>query len=313
MHTLRPALPDLKQLADRLGGELSAGGRRALVPGPGHSKRDRSLSLRVSDEGDRILFNSFSGDSARDVFAYLGIDNASEYKPSRKEIDAARRLRDAEARRLLAEKLAFCAGVWEETEPLSDTPGARYLWNRGLVLGCSDIRFARLAPRGVPWNRMAGDPPPPDPHPAVVCLARNGQGEPRGLHLTFVTDDGRKAFGDRSKLMIGPMTGAALRVDTVRHDGVLAVGEGLESSGAFSILRDVPTWPTFSTSGLKGFEVPPNVRHLIIAADNDENGAGLKAAEDLAARVCRRCSVDIEMPRRAGADWNNVLMEGADG
>lgn len=312
VHTIRPALPDLKDIVRRIGGEVTAGGRLASVPGPGHSKRDRSLSLRVSDDGTRILFHDFTGShSAREVFAYLGISNISEYKPTRAEVEAARRVREAEARRLEAEKLEYCSWVWSGTIPFADTWGARYLWNRGLVIDCPDIRFHPAAPRHVPWNRMADAPPPPAPAPAVVCVARNGRGEARGLHLTYVTETGHKAFGQSSRLMMGPMSGAAVRTAPVTPDGVLAVGEGLETAGAFSILRGVPTWPTFSTSGLRSFEVPLQVRKLIIAADHDENGAGLEAAKDLAARACSRCEVEISAPGQVG-DWADVLMAGSE-
>jgi putative DNA primase/helicase len=312
-HRIRPAIPDLREIVARLGGDLSAGGRQASIPGPGHSKHDRSLSLRVSDEGDRILFNSFAGDSPRVVFAYLGIDNASEYKPTRQEIAAARRRRESEARRAEAEKLAFCASVWSGSMPLEGSPAARYLWNRGLVLdGCSDVRFHPAVDRKAPWNVMAGDPPPPAPHYAMVCLARDGHGAPRGLHATYLTEDGRKAFGDRSRLMFGPMAGAALRTAPVAADGTLAVAEGLETAGSYSLLRSVPTWAAFSTAGIEGFQPPLSVSRLLIAADNDENGAGLRAAEKLAKRLQGRCAVEIEVPARVG-DWNQVLMEGADG
>lgn len=313
VHSIRPAIPDLRDIVQRLGGELSAGGRQASIPGPGHSKRDRSLSLRVSDDSTRILFNSFAGDSAREVFAYLGIDNASEYKPTRQEIAAARRLREAEARKVEAEKLAFCRSVWEGSMPLQDSPAARYLWNRGLVLdGCNDIRFHPAVVRKAPWNVLHGDPAPPDPHPAMICLARDGLGAPRGLHATYITQDGSKAFGDRSRLMFGPMAGAALRTAPVSPDGTLGVAEGLETAGSYSVLRSVPTWAAFSTAGIEGFEPPMNVRRLLIAADNDANGAGMKAAEKLAKRLQGRCAVEIEVPRNEG-DWNTVLMEGADG
>ena len=266
------------------------------------------MSLRVSDDGTRILFNSFAGDEPRVVFAYLGIDDAEAGpKPSRAEVAAAIRRREEEAAKVEREKLAFCAEVWEGTLDLKDSIAARYLWNRGLVLDdCSDIRFHPAAPRRAPWNEHH-DSRPLEPHPALICLARNGRADPRGIHATYITEDGKKAFGDRSRLMYGPMSGAALRTAPVTPDGRLAVGEGLETAGAFSILRSVPTWPTFSTSGLKKFEIPPGVRRLLIAADNDENGKGLEAAEELAERARSRCEVEIHMPEITG-DWNTVLM-----
>lgn len=307
VHQIRPAIPDLRDIVHRLGGELSAGGRQASVPGPGHSKRDRSLSLKVSDDGTRVVFFSHAGDDFRLCKAHLGLADAREYKPSRSEIAEATRIRQAEARKLEAEKIAFCAEVWGGTVDLTGTPGALYLWNRGLVLECQDIRYHPAVPRKGPWSIMQGDPPPPAPAPAIVCLARNGHGEPRGLHATYVTPEGRKAFGNSSRLMFGPMRSAAVRTAPVGPDGTLAVAEGLETSGSFAVLRSVPTWPVFSTSGLKNFEIPPGVRRLLIAADNDENGKGLEAAEELAERARSRCEVEIHMPDKLG-DWNNVLM-----
>lgn len=309
---IRPALPDLKDIVARLGGDLSHGGRMASVPSPGHHKKDRGLSLRVSDDGERILFHSFNGASPRDVFAYLGIEGASEYKPSRQEYAVTMRRREAEARKLEAEKLAFCAEVWNGTLDLAGSLAARYLRNRGLVLdGCPDIRFHPSAPRRAPWS-AGTDAEPPLPIAAMVCLARNGRGEPRGIHATYISPEGMKAFGGRSRLMFGPMSGAALRTAPIATDGTLAVAEGVETAGGYSVLRSVPTWATFSTSGLTGFEVPAEVRRLLIAADHDENGAGFKAAEQLAHRVRGRCEVEIEVPRSPG-DWSTVMMEGADG
>jgi putative DNA primase/helicase len=51
-------LPSRQQIAQVLGGEVR--GDQVLVPGPGHSLRDRSLSIRLTENG--FVVHSFSGD-----------------------------------------------------------------------------------------------------------------------------------------------------------------------------------------------------------------------------------------------------------
>jgi hypothetical protein len=52
---------DLHRLARALGGEVNSG--QVLAPGPGHSPKDRSLSIRLSaDAPDGFIVNSFAGD-----------------------------------------------------------------------------------------------------------------------------------------------------------------------------------------------------------------------------------------------------------
>jgi hypothetical protein len=53
---------DLRSLARALGGEIS--GRQILAPGPGHSRGDRSLSIRIEPQApDGFLVHSFAGDN----------------------------------------------------------------------------------------------------------------------------------------------------------------------------------------------------------------------------------------------------------
>ena len=56
-------------LVRSLGGDLYAGGSRALVPGPGHGPADRSVSLLLSR--GRVVAHSFAGDDWRSVRAAL--------------------------------------------------------------------------------------------------------------------------------------------------------------------------------------------------------------------------------------------------
>src|SRR5690606_35887136 len=117
-------------------------------PGPGHSKRDRSLSLRLSDDGARVLFHSFADDSPRAVMTYLGISAGHAPEPTWQERRRMQKIREAQRRAREAEALAFCRRVWEGAEPIEGSPVERYLYNRGLILeGSPVVRFHPAAPR----------------------------------------------------------------------------------------------------------------------------------------------------------------------
>jgi putative DNA primase/helicase len=144
----------------------------------------------------------------------------------------------------------------------------------------------------------------------MVAIAQDSDGRPRGLHCTYIASDGSKAFGDRSRLMFGRLSGCAVRLCPAPINGVLAVAEGIENAGSYSTLRGVPCWSALSTSGLIGFVLPGGVRRLIIAADGDD--AGKAAAQSLAERASRSCAVIID-PAPDGRDWNDVLRGDRDG
>ena len=78
---------DLKTIVRRIGaGDIYNGGRAATVPGPGHSSRDRSLSLRVSDDGARVLWYSHANDDAakplQETVARWGSDELVTIRPA---------------------------------------------------------------------------------------------------------------------------------------------------------------------------------------------------------------------------------------
>ncbi len=126
------------------------------------------------------------------------------------------------------------------------------------------------------------------------------------MHVTYLSADGEKALRGSSRLMFGRTGGGAVRLQEIAADGVLGVGEGIETSAAFGSLKSVSTWAGLSTSGLRAFRPPPAVQRLLIAADSDDGGAGLLAARKLAERVQRQCDVEIH-PAPEGCDWNDVL------
>lgn len=289
---------DLRDLVKQHGGDLYAGGRAATMPGPGHSRADRSLSVRLSDDG-KVIFHSFANDTVRDCMSYLGIGPAEGRQSTPAERAREKARRERERRQAEAEDREFCRTLWNGTRPIAGTPAEAYLWSRHLVVdGLTDIAFHPAAPRS---KDPASDL---QPHPAMVALVRDVNRTPKALHVTFITPDGAgKAFGSRSRLMFASVRGHAVQLGWP-SDGVLAVGEGIETCGAYATLRGTPCWPCLSTSGLGAFVVPPGVRKLIIAADGDKGGA--EAAQRLAERACKACDVLID-PAPNGEDWADVL------
>ncbi|MDZ4375340.1 MAG: hypothetical protein U1C74_28490, partial [Phenylobacterium sp.] len=57
--------PSLLPLARAFGGDVYAGGRRALLPAPGHSCADRSVSLWL--QAGRVVVHSFGAGDWREV------------------------------------------------------------------------------------------------------------------------------------------------------------------------------------------------------------------------------------------------------
>ena len=77
---------------------------------------------------------------------------------------------------------------------------------------------------------------------------------------------------------------------------------------------NLPVWATLSTSGLEQVALPASATRIVILADHDASGAGLRAAETAARRLrSEGREVVIAMPSREGDDFNDLLLrEGPD-
>ena len=222
--------PDLYELRRQHGGMVYDGGRRWSGPGPGHSKRDSSLSVVVTDAG-RAIVHSFAGDDFRACAAHLGF--ADLRRPTTAELARERARRKAEIAKAEAEARTFCGAIWASGAPIEGTPAETYLFRRGLIYEGDAIRFHVAAPRA----RAPGGPK----HPAMIAAVQDVAGNANGLHVTYPDAAGRKAFGDRSRLMFGRTSAGAVRLQALDGD-TLAVGEGIETSLAFGALKSVPAW-----------------------------------------------------------------------
>lgn len=242
--------PNLRSAARALGGDV-AGRNRVRCPGPGHSRRDRSLSVTFTADG--FLVHSFAGDDFRDcrdhVKAVLGIhdDRPVAFRAPVQTIDP-----DCLPRQKTA------ADIWAQSIPIAGTLAETYLASRSLSYDGDALRF--YPGRG-----------------AMVALITDAiTGAPIGIHRTFLDGDGKKI--DRK--MLGAASGGVVRLsaDDEVSSG-LGIAEGIETALAVPFR---PVWACLSAGQIAAFPVLSGIEALTIFADQDR--AGINAANDCGER-----------------------------
>ena len=145
----------LAEIARALGGEVA--GAQVVAPGPGHGKRDRSLSVKLSASSpDGFLCHSFSGDhwrTCRDhVAGLLGLASDSwkrEPGPPRE-----RTPREPEP-----DNRAVALGLWRRRKPVEGTLAETYLRRtRGYAGMTPATSLARSRRRPSPTRDRDCDP-----------------------------------------------------------------------------------------------------------------------------------------------------------
>lgn len=283
--------PTLHAMVRAFGGVLLADGRSALIPGPGHSKRDRSVSLRQLPNG-RILIHCFSPkDDWRDVQAMLDarctmVDVPDAACPPSDEVDASRERKILRVRKL-----------WSGAVPVEGSRAETYLRGRGIHMAAwpSALRF-------LPHATSLDDK---RKRPALIAAITNHPGELQGVQITLLTPRGtEKATIETPRRIIGRLSGGAVRLCDGNGEGVLIVGEGVETALSASEALNAPAWSALTAGNLARFDPPDWVRRLIIAADRGP--AGEAAAETLADRMAERgLTAETMLAPDAYPDWND--------
>jgi putative DNA primase/helicase len=278
---------DLRAIARALGGEVV--GRQVVAPGPGHSPRDRSLSVTISAAApEGFLAFSHAGDDfaeCRDhVKARLGIDRRQQENrpqtPPRRPTQPPRD-DDRDARALMfAKQIAF------ELRPILGSPGETYLRDARKIV-TSAIEDVLDRTDGVGW------------HPAVYFNepghALHGRklgaiisvmtemitAEPTGAISRTYIHEGRKV--GKAKTLGSPAGIIRLSEDADVLEG-LHIAEGLETALAGMSIGLRPMWAAGSTALMAKFPVLSGVEALTVIVDHDANAAGERAARELEAR-----------------------------
>ena len=196
-------------------------------------------------------------------------------------------------------KVAKARAIWRDAVQPQGTPAEAYLRGRGLTLPLPDsLRFARL-----PYGRDKAL------HPCLVALVASAEGKLTGIQRTYLTADGRKAFGRDSKRSLGSIAGHAIRCAPAGVDGLI-VTEGLEDALSLQQEAGKAAWAAAGAGMLPAMRFPVGTRSVTIGADGDDAGetAARRAAN---AFTARGLMVRIIRPMPPHKDFNAELTGGA--
>lgn len=276
-----------------VGGDLYDRGRRAVVPGPGHSRTDRSVSLLLV--GDRVVVHSFAGDTWRQVLDDL---------KARGLVDDAGRLAGGgsaspdTAAPSRPERIAVARTLWDTARPIAATLSAVHLLRRGVGRTASDaLRHHPAVPSAVYADRGLR-------RPALLAAVRDAAGYLCAVELTYLAPNGMAPEMALPRKTIGCAPGGcAVRLDPAGE--TLLVGEGVFSCLSASEALGLPAWALRSVGNFGRWEPPTGVRRAVVAGDRGRVGEA--AAIALALRL-RRPGLEacVRWPPSGYADWNEA-------
>ncbi len=250
-------------------------------------------------------------DTLQAVANHLGVtQEGNRLNPPPKKPPADHKAKQEKAVQRKREALN-CA--WRSLIPISDDkakPARQYLINRGLSDCLAELPADLFYhPELEYWHdgKRYGN------YPALVAVVRGADGTEVTLHRTYLDHSGNKADLPTVKKLMSPAKpgssrGGAIRLYPPAKELVLA--EGIETALALHLSLEKPCWACVSAGGLEAVAIPEQVKRVIIGADNDANGAGQKAAYELASRLIkqdRHIQVKIIIPDYVGTDWLDVF------
>jgi DNA primase len=186
--------------------------------------------------------------------------------------------------------------IWEKAIPAAGTLAQVYLASRSINPPFpADIRFSCL-----PYGNSSR-------LPCLVAGVRDVSGTITGLQRIYLRGDGSgKANLPKPKLSLGKVAGGAIRLGELDASGMMVVCEGPEDGLSLLKAMGGPVWVAAGATMLPAIQFPPEVRSIVIGADNDQ--AGTMAAYKAAKAFTRRgLAVRIIRPLERFKDWNDEL------
>jgi hypothetical protein len=277
----------LPAAAQILGGEVSGG--RITCPGPGHSPRDRSLSVSLSsDAPGGFVVHSFAGDDFTTCKDYvrqrLGLPNGE--RVSTKPATLSNRWRPTGSNTEVARWL------WHQRVPIAGTIAETYLRSARAYGGPMQPTLGFLPTNGTyPAALIAAYGIPTEPEPGVLSVADEAV---VGVHLIKLRPDGSDRLRDNPncKITIGRGSIGPIVLAPPNELLALVIAEGVEDALTAHEATGLAAWAAGGASRMPTLAglIPSYIECVTILVDDDD--AGRVNSHKLADRLRDR---DIEV------------------
>jgi hypothetical protein len=250
---------DVEMAARLLGGDV-LGRSKIIAPGPGHSARDRSMSIVLTPGAPHgFAVTSFANDDWRDCR-----DHIRQVLGLRSDGSKSTRFRTT-LKAPSGDRVRIAARLWEEATPIHMTVAESYLTNRGLGLhseayDADTLRFHNACPFRLADGRLVRLPA------LMAKMVDIHTGEFRGVHRTALAPDGLgkadiPGLGNPKK-MLGIAAGACVKLSPDEEvTSGLHIAEGIETALACIAMGFRPTWAALSAGGIANSLLRPASRH----------------------------------------------------
>jgi hypothetical protein len=268
---------ELKTLVHKLGGSWA--GDSAMCRCPAHADRTPSLSIRQGDRGILVTCHAGCDRSIvlREISRIIQIPN---FRPQSVKAAPARTGKPHLA-------------IWRAAAPIEGTLAETYIrTTRQIQRPLCDVRFHPRCPRG------AGLTAKFEPALIVGMRKRDEIAAIQRIFLDPVTAD------QTAKIVLGIAIGAAWTNGTPA--ATIGIAEGFETAAAYTELTGIQAWSTMGAKRLHQLTFPPNVKTVILLADNDPEG---RAAAARAREAYAEGDVVLrtEWPPDGANDWAQLL------
>lgn len=258
--------------------------------------QERTASFTIFDDDRR--FHCFGCGASGDAIDFLSMaDNLALHEAAQRLTAGAQGSWPSQAPiNLKPDRSKEARSIWNDALPAAGTPAETYLRARGISIPIPPaIRFQRL-----PYGGS-------EARPCLIAAIQSHCGEVVGIQRIWLAPDGlAKADLPKPKLSLGTVKGGAIRLGEPDAAGVLMVCEGPEDGLSLMQMFAIPVWVSAGATVMPAMQIPPSVKSIVIASDND--AAGIDAAKTAqSAFTSRGMTVRTIRPSPPFKDFNDEL------